>query len=229
MLELNGLIILLFIMIILPCIISPGKGQSWEGGIRVPTVAVWKDRIPAGITINEPTNSMDIFTTMIELAGGAVPRDRTVDGKNIFPLLMQEQSISPHDFMFHYCGSAIHAIRYRPRSGNITWKAHFVTPVWAPGKEICDRTVIICECFAGHVTHHDPPLLYDVTHDPYERNKLDSSLEVHQNVILKMKQAMKNHQQEMRPVPKQLGYPNAWPNPRLQPCCNFPYCSCIEE
>ena len=42
-----------------------GKGQSWEGGIRVPTLAMWKNNIPPGITINEPTNTMDIFTTMV--------------------------------------------------------------------------------------------------------------------------------------------------------------------
>ena len=208
---------------------TPGKAQSWEGGIRVPTIAMWKDRIPSGITIDEPTNSMDVFTTMIELAGGKIPLDRTIDGKNIFPLLMQEQNISPHEFMFHYCGSAIHALRYRPRSGNVTWKAHFVTPVWAPGTEVCGEAVILCECFGDHVTHHDPPLLYDVTHDPYEQYILDPSLDVHQNVILKMKQAMKDHQREIKPVPKQLGYPNGWVNPRLQPCCNFPYCSCIEK
>ena len=211
-------------------IFSAGKAQAWEGGIRVPTVAMWKGHIPAGITINEPTNSMDIFTTLIELAGGTIPRDRTIDSKNIFPLLMQEQDVSPHEFMFHYCGNAIHALRYRPRSGNITWKAHFITPVWTPGKEICDRSLIFCACFGDHVSQHDPPLLYDITHDPYERFELDPSLSLHQNVILRMKQAVKNHQSGIKAVPKQLGYPNAWPlNPRLQPCCNFPYCSCVEE
>ena len=191
---------------------------------------MWKEHIPAGITINEPTNSMDIFTTMIELAGGSIPADRKIDGKNIFPLLIQEQNVSPHEFMFHYCGSAIHAIRYRPRSGNVTWKAHFTTPVWAPDKQICDKRLIFCGCFGDDVTHHDPPLLYDVTHDPYERYKLDPSLLIHYNIIAKIKEAMKNHQQGIKPVPKQLGFPKSWPlNPSLQPCCNFPYCSCVDE
>ena len=191
-----------------------------------------EDHIPAGVEIDEPTNSMDVFTTMIELglAGGRTPRDRQIDGKNILPLLMQEESVSPHEFMFHYCGTAIHAVRYRPRSGNVTWKAHFVTPVWAPEKQTCDSSLVFCECFGEHVAHRDPPVLYDITHDPYERYQLDPSHKSQQHVILKMKEAMKIHQLEIQPVPKQLGYPNAWPlNLRQQPCCNFPYCSCAEK
>ena len=205
-----------------------GKGQSWEGGIRVPTIAMWENHIPPGIEINEPTSTMDIFTTMLELAGESIPTDRAIGGKNIFPLLTKKESISPHKFMFHYCGTAIHAVRYRPRSGEVTWKAHFVTPKWAPGKEECPA-IIVCGCFGDDVEEHNPPLLYDITNDPYERRQLDTSTEVHQDVINKMKEAIKKHKVTVKSVPNQLGYPNAWLNPRLQPCCNFPFCSCTES
>ena len=135
---------------------------------------MWKDRIPAATEVDEPTNTMDIFTTIVEVAGASIPTDRAIDGKNILPLLVKEQSISPHEFMFHYCGTAIHAVRYRPRTGNVTWKAHFITP----GKE--DRSLL---CFGEHVKVQDPPLLYDITNDPYERQPLDTSLETHQDII----------------------------------------------
>ncbi|XP_028415082.1 arylsulfatase E-like [Dendronephthya gigantea] len=204
-----------------------GKGQSWEGGIRVPTAVMWKDKLPEGITINEPTNTMDIFTTMTKLAGSSVPEDRLIDGKDIFPLLKQEESVSPHEFMFHYCGSSIHAVRYRPRDGNITWKAHFVTPIWSPGKQECEREDIVCGCFGDHVVQHDPPLLYDITNDPYESNPLETG--DYKDVILKMKEATKRHKLGVKPVPSQLSYPhNVWRS-SLQPCCNFPYCTCVEN
>ena len=190
---------------------------------------MWKGHIPQGIVVDEPTNTMDIFTTMVELAGASVPNDRAIDGKNILPLLKKEQSISPHEFMFHYCGTAIHAVRYRPRTGNVTWKAHFITPKWSPGKEDCSHLTITCLCFGDHVKVQDPPLLYDITNDPYERQPLDTSQETHQDILHKMKEAIKQHQLGIKSVPRQLGYPNAWWNPRLQPCCNFPFCSCVES
>lgn len=209
--------------------IISGKGQSWEGGIRVPTVAVWKDHITPGIEINEPTNTMDIFTTMVELSGASVPTDRVIDGKNILPLLTQEQSRSPHKFMFHYCGTSIHAVRYRPHLGNVTWKAHFITPNWSPGTEACPHLSTTCACFDNDVSIEDPPLLYDITNDPYERHQLDPSAIEYKEVINKMKEAMTSHRLGVKPVSNQLGYPNAWWTPRLQPCCNFPFCSCVES
>ena len=189
---------------------------------------MWKNQIASGIEINEPTSTMDIFTTMVELSGASIPTDRAIDGKNIFPLLTKKESISPHEFMFHYCGTAIHAVRYRPRSGEVTWKAHFVTPKWAPGKEECPAT-LYCRCFGEAVEEHNPPLLYDITNDPYERRQLDPSTEVHRDVINKMKEAIKKHKPTVKSVPNQLGYPNAWWSPHLQPCCNFPFCSCTES
>ena len=188
---------------------------------------MWKNNIPPGITVNEPTNIMDIFTTMAQLAGGRIPNDRIIDGKNILPLLTLKEAVSPHQFMFHYCGTAIHAVRYRPATGNVTWKAHFITPNWGPGTEHCAQTGSTCLCFGEHVTKHDPPLLYDITNDPYEEHQVDTTQ--YHDIILKMKEATEKHMQGIRPVPEQMGYPNAWWSPRRQPCCNFPYCSCVES
>ena len=204
-----------------------GKGQNWEGGIRVPTVVMWKDHLPEGITINEPTTTLDIFTTISNLAGANIPTDRIIDSKNILPLIKQEHSVSPHEFMFHYCGSLIHAVRYRPRLGRITWKAHFVTPIWKTGKQECDRADIICPCSGDGVTHHDPPLLFDITNDPYENHQLDTR--EHQEIVVKIKEAMEDHMSGVKPVPSQLTYPKDVWNPFLQPCCNFPHCFCVEE
>lgn len=54
-----------------------GKGMGgWEGGIRVPGIVRWPGMLPAGTVINEPTSLMDIFPTVVHLAGGEVPQDR---------------------------------------------------------------------------------------------------------------------------------------------------------
>ncbi|KAF5892080.1 arylsulfatase D-like [Clarias magur] len=53
---------------------------GWEGGIRVPGIFRWTNRLPAGKVVDEPTSLMDIFPTVVSLAGGALPNDRRNPG-----------------------------------------------------------------------------------------------------------------------------------------------------
>lgn len=59
---------------------------GWEGGIRVPGLFRWPGILPAGKVIDEPTSLMDIYPTLVHLAGGTVPQDRY----NIFLLRTSE-------------------------------------------------------------------------------------------------------------------------------------------
>lgn len=65
-------------------VLSPptgGKGMGgWEGGIRVPGIVRWPGMLPAGTVINELTSLMDVFPTVVHLAGGVVPQDRYKGG-----------------------------------------------------------------------------------------------------------------------------------------------------
>ncbi len=88
---------------------SPGalrgrKGQSFEGGYRVPLVAWWPGNIPAGAVSNEPSMNIDFFPTILNLAGLQLPDDRIIDGKDIQGLLTAAEKVSPHEalFFFHY-------------------------------------------------------------------------------------------------------------------------------
>ena len=95
-----------------------GKSHgAMEGGIRVPTVAMFPGRIPPGLEIKEPTAQFDLFPTVSNLMGSQVPTDRLIDGKDLMPLLTDGTGRSPHQFLFHYCGSAIHGARYRTEEG----------------------------------------------------------------------------------------------------------------
>lgn len=49
---------------------------GWEGGIRVPGIFHWPGRLTAGRQVSEPTSLMDVFPTVVKLAGGALPEDR---------------------------------------------------------------------------------------------------------------------------------------------------------
>jgi arylsulfatase A-like enzyme len=63
------------------------KGSIWEGGMRVPCLMRWPKVIPAGSRSDAITCTMDLLPTMVELAGGAPPDDRIIDGVDILPLL----------------------------------------------------------------------------------------------------------------------------------------------
>jgi hypothetical protein len=76
---------------------SPGglrgrKGQSYEGGFRVPFVAWWPGRVPAGSVSDVPAMNIDLFPTFLGLAGLALPADRVIDGVDLWPVLAGERA-----------------------------------------------------------------------------------------------------------------------------------------
>lgn len=89
-----------------------GKGDVYEGGVRVPFVVSWPDKLPAGQTYDAPVSSLDIFATSLALAGVPVPTDRKFDGVNLVPHLTGEKKSSPRELLFWRAGvGAKHAIR----------------------------------------------------------------------------------------------------------------------
>jgi len=82
-----------------------GKGETCEGGMRVPMIAWWPGTIPAGRVCDRWASTLDLFTTLIRLAGGTEPRDRMIDGRDIRPLLLGRGSMPRaddfHPFFFH--------------------------------------------------------------------------------------------------------------------------------
>lgn len=89
-----------------------GKGSTWEGGQRVCCLARWPGKISSGSSSDALTVSMDLMPTIAKLAGGQVPTDRTIDGKDISRILMGESSETPHDRFFYYFRSHIDAVRH---------------------------------------------------------------------------------------------------------------------
>ena len=95
------------------------KGTTWEGGQRVPCIMRWPGVIPAGTECNELALSMDLHPTLAAITGATLPSDRTIDGKDIRPLMQAEKDAeSPHESFFYYKRNSIEAVR----SGQ--WKLH---------------------------------------------------------------------------------------------------------
>ena len=53
-----------------------GKGSTWEGGVRVPAIMRWPGHIPADVPTSAIASNIDLFTTILKLAGAEVPKDR---------------------------------------------------------------------------------------------------------------------------------------------------------
>lgn len=64
-----------------------GKGMLYEGGVRVPYIYRWKGKIESGRTESTPINSVDLYPTLLDLAGGQPPVDYTLDGLSYASLL----------------------------------------------------------------------------------------------------------------------------------------------
>jgi arylsulfatase A-like enzyme len=73
------------------------KGTLREGGIRVPMIARWPGKVPAGKTCDFPTAFWDLSPTFAELAGTSAPKG--IDGISIVPTLLGK-SQKPHEYLY---------------------------------------------------------------------------------------------------------------------------------
>lgn len=82
-----------------------------EGGQRVPCIARWPSRIPAGRVSHALATTMDFLPTFARLAGTQAPRDRVIDGKDIWTLLSGKSNESPHEAFYYYYCPQLQAVR----------------------------------------------------------------------------------------------------------------------
>ena len=109
---------------------SPGglrgrKGQSYEGGYRVPCIAWWPEHIPAGQVVDTPAMNIDFLPTISALAGVTLPDDRVIDGMDILPLMTDKGSLSERPLFFAH-DYDVEAIRlgdwkYFDANSHYTW------------------------------------------------------------------------------------------------------------
>uniref|UniRef100_A0A7I4YVI8 Sulfatase domain-containing protein n=1 Tax=Haemonchus contortus TaxID=6289 RepID=A0A7I4YVI8_HAECO len=211
-----------------------GKSNSYEGGFRIPLIAWQPGTVKAGRVSNEVISSMDLYATFREMQ--TCPFKTTqmpLDGTNILDELMGA-SDEPSGYLgrkrpiIFYCNTKLMAIRI----GNI--KIHYRTsPIFLNdtvdpnlsyfcpnGKPRADWYVSQT-CPDEQLIVHNPPLVFDLVKDPYERFALEES-----EYVLEMRalgaQVLKEHRDSLIPVPNQLGHFNK----QLTPCCNPPSCQC---
>jgi arylsulfatase A-like enzyme len=95
------------------------KGRTDEGGMRVPCVMRYPGKIPANSLCSKVSGTIDLLPTLAALCGASVPKDRIIDGKNIWSLMTGVPGAeSPHEAFYYYQMDQLQCIR----SGE--WKLH---------------------------------------------------------------------------------------------------------
>jgi arylsulfatase A-like enzyme len=81
------------------------KGDTWEGGIRVPFLIAWKGKLPAGKTYDHPVISLDIAATSLAAARFTAKPEWKLDGVDLLPFLDGKRIEAPHAALFWRFGS----------------------------------------------------------------------------------------------------------------------------
>ena len=76
------------------------KMTTFEGGPRVPFIAQWKGKIPAGKTYDLPVLNLDVLPTAIIAAGGKTDPSWQLDGVDLMPYLTGKQTSRPHQTLY---------------------------------------------------------------------------------------------------------------------------------
>ena len=91
-----------------------GKGSTWEGGVRVPTLAWWPGKIAPGSVCDAVAGTIDLLPTAVAIAGGTVPAEPVIDGRDISPLLLGKSAQSSRESHYYFAGYALQAVRQGP-------------------------------------------------------------------------------------------------------------------
>jgi arylsulfatase A-like enzyme len=98
-----------------------GKGTLYEGGIRVPFIVRWPGVVPAGSTSDVPVAHVDIYPTLLSIAGGTPRAGHTLDGVSFAPVLRNPRAALARDAIYwHFPGyleSYVHDRGWRTSPG----------------------------------------------------------------------------------------------------------------
>jgi arylsulfatase len=112
---------------------SPGrlrgrKGETYEGGIRVPFIARFPGLIPQGRESRGVASALDILPTLAALSRAPLP-SRPIDGIDIWPLLNGQQEQSQREALLFFNGWDLQCARLG------RWKLHvsrYTRAAWSP-------------------------------------------------------------------------------------------------
>jgi len=130
-----------------------GKGSTWEGGHRVAGIFCWPGMFRSNVIERSTASTLDVLPTLFALTGAALPTDRTVDGRDLRPVLLPNNDptqLLDKPFFYSAGDNRPSAMRFGP------WKMHV-------------RLHSQTGSNYGFAASREKPLLFQVEHDLGER------------------------------------------------------------
>ncbi|KAM9748767.1 arylsulfatase G isoform 4-T8 [Dama dama] len=193
---------------------SPSKQTTWEGGHRVPALAYWPGRVPVNVTSAALLSVLDIFPTVLALAGAPLPGGRRFDGLDVSQELFGRAQTG-HRALFHPNSGAagedgaLQTVRLE------RYKAFYVTG----GARACDGSV-------GPERRHERPLIFDLEADLAEAAPLAGGSAEYRAVLPRVAAALAGALDDIaRDRVSRADYSQ---DPSVRPCCDprRPACRC---
>jgi len=88
-----------------------GKGSTYEGGLRIPSIVRWPGNVPAGRVSDAIFSTLDFMPTFANLAGYEMPSDRIIDGIDQTELLLGQSEKGAREDFFYFCQNEMHGVR----------------------------------------------------------------------------------------------------------------------
>tara|TARA_A100000164_G_scaffold114915_1_gene101287 strand:- start:805 stop:2259 length:1455 start_codon:yes stop_codon:yes gene_type:complete len=159
-----------------------GKGTTFEGGQRVPTI-FWGPSIVKPGVVHEMGSTLDIINTFSSMAGLDLPTDRKMDGYDLSKVLTDLDS-SPRDNFYYWGFAELHAVR----KNNLKLHIKQRQPV----------------NYGRSTINLDSPELYDLSTDFSEKYDISAK---NQEVVIDMLKSLENHLKDVQgSTPDQLKY-----------------------
>jgi arylsulfatase A len=148
------------------------KGQTWEGGIRVPFIAWWPGKIEPGTTCYEPASVIDFFATFTSLADVNVNDGNKRDGQDISDYLFNpEKERQPRPWFYWHVGY-LEAVRYGD------WKLSLLAQFSEVERQNMSKSTYNGTHFSDYLE------LYNLHEDPGENNNVaDLNPEIVKEII----------------------------------------------
>ena len=158
-----------------------GKGTTFEGGQRVPTIFWWPGKLKPGV-VTDLGSTLDLMATFAALSGTKPPSDRKLDSYDLSPVLLGSGP-SPRKEMFYWTRAELHAVRSGP------WKLHVKM------REPIDY---------GRQIVPEKPELYHVERDISEAHNVAAQ---HPEIVERLLAMIKAHEADIEPHEDMLAIP----------------------
>jgi arylsulfatase A-like enzyme len=152
---------------------------AMEGSLRVPFMMRWPGKIASDFITDEIVHIVDMYNSLLNLAGCKVPDDRPIDGVDQLDFFFGKQEKSNREGFLFYIKNEMRAVKWKH------WKMHFI---WEP------------EVYEGPYKL-EAPYLFNLIWDPKEQTNVMMKANWVRNIVMRMIHDFKESLKDHPPIP----------------------------